>query len=229
MMKKLLEFFRLIGINLLTQCRRLIEFINVLYRYYPNLDFLKLDLSLSLPYFFKSPYAIHKKFLQRQGAEDIYTYGETPLTTLDKISQKVGLTSQDAVFDLGCGPGRTSLWLHSFISCRVIGIEQIPIFVERAQSVAQRFNLKGIEFHLGDIRDFDYSDASVIYLYGTCFDEEFLAPLIEKMRRLGKDSKIITVSYSLNEFTSEPYFEVIKQFPARFTWGEAMVFVQRPR
>lgn len=228
-MNRLREFFCLLGINLLTTWRHLVEFSKVIYRYYPNRQFLRMDLTLSSPYILKSPYTIHKNFLSSHGARDIYTYGETPLTTLERIAQEAELSSEDVVFDLGCGPGRTSFWLRTFIGCRVIGIEQIPIFVERAQSIVDRFDLKGIEFHLADMRYFDYTSATAIYLYGTCFDKDFLAPLIQRLRNSKHAAKIITVSYTLNEFTSQPHFEVIKQFPARFTWGEASVFLQRKK
>jgi SAM-dependent methyltransferase len=225
---RLREFFCLLAINLLTKWRSLVEFIKVAIRYYPNRTFLRLDLNLCLPYLFRSPYSISKRFLQDQGSEDIHTYGETPLTTLEQIAQEAELKADDVLFDLGCGPGRTSIWLHTFVGCRVIGIEQIPVFVQRAQSTVSRFDLTRIEFHQGDIRYADYSNASAVYLYGTCFNADFLEPLIERLRALKPGTKIITVSYELNEFTPEPYFELIKQFPARYTWGEAQVFVQKP-
>ena len=183
-------------------------------------------MALSIPYLFRSPYKISKHYLKQRGAADIYTYGETLLTTLDQIAQEAELSSNDLLFDLGCGPGRTSLWLHSFIGCRIIGIEQIPLFVERAQDLVQRYQLDQIEFRQADMRDVDYTEATAIYLYGTCFDEDFLAPLIEKLRKARPGTKLITVSYALNEFSREPYFKLIRQFPARYPWGEAQIFLQ---
>lgn len=220
------EVFYLLGFNLVVQWRRLIEFIRVVRRYYLKHSFYRIDLHLAGRYFLNSPYAISKRFLKQQGADDIYTYGETPLTTLEQIASRAKLSSNDLVFDLGCGPGRTSFWLRTFIGCEVIGIEQIPTFVWRAQVIQQVCQLDKIEFRLQDMHETDYTGATAIYLYGTCFDEVFLAPLIERFRALERGTKIITVSYSLNEMTSNPCFEIIECFPARYTWGEANVYLQ---
>ncbi len=223
------ELVCLLGIGIRSQWRALVEFVRVVRRYYPNKKFRRLDMALSAPYFLRSPYRISKHFLKQRGAADIYTYGETPLTTLEQIARNAELSSDDLLFDLGCGPGRTSLWLHNFIGCRIIGIEQIPLFVERAQDLIQRFQLDHIEFRQADLRDIDYTEATAIYLYGTCFDEEFLAPLIAKLRKTRPGTKIITVSYELNEFSREPYFKLIRQFPAHYPWGETQIFLQTPK
>lgn len=223
---KIGEFFCLLGIGLRAQWRTLVEFIRVVRRYYPNRQFRRLDWALALPYLFRGPYRISKNFLKAQGADDIHVYGETPLTTLDQIARAAQLSADDVLYDLGCGPGRTSIWLHHFIGCRVIGVEIIPLFVKRAQRLIERYQLDNIEFRQADIKDIDYTDATTVYLYGTCFDADFLEPLINRLRKAKAGAKIITVSYELNEFTPAPYFTLIKQFPARYTWGEAQVFIQ---
>ncbi len=40
---------------------------------------------------------------------------------------------------------------------------------------------------------------------------------------------LITVSYPLTDYTEKPLFELIRSFPAKFTWGEAEVYLQALR
>lgn len=229
MIEALKEYYSLLWLNLLVKKRLIVEYLRVISRYYSNSLFRSADLSLLRRYLFQSPFTISKKFLRGKGDEDIYTYGETPLTTLDLISKECDISSADRVFELGCGRGRCCFWLRCMIGCKAVGIEYIPEFVAAANAVKKEKALQGVEFRLEDILEADYSGATLLYLYGTCYDELFLKKLIKRLSRLPPNTRIITVSYSLNEFTKEPLFEVIKHFDAPFTWGNGEVYVQRRR
>lgn len=218
------EFPKLLWIRFQVSWFQFVEFLKVTAKYYRHLSFFCVDLSLLSQYFWHSPFAISKQFLIEKGEDEIYAYGETPLTTFEKIVRECGIGSDDTVYELGCGRGRTVFWLHHFIGCRVVGIEYIPVYVEKAEKVRQKYNLEGIEFRLEDIRDTDYSPATVLYLYGTCFEDDFIQALIEKFRALPKGTKLITVSYPLTDYTN--LFTVQKQFPATFTWGTTEVYLQ---
>jgi SAM-dependent methyltransferase len=223
---KVCEFLYLVGLNVFVKVRSLWEFIQVASRYYLNFRFLKIDLSLLLAYLFRSPFTVSKQFLKQQGSKEIYAYGETPLTTLELIARRCQLTKDDTFFELGCGRGRTCFWLNCWIGCKVVGIEYIPLFVEKANHIKQRFQVDGVEFRCEDILEASFDDATVLYIYGTCFDDSFIEKLIEKISVLPSGTKIITVSYSLADYTSKPIFEVLNRFPAQFTWGEADVYYQ---
>ncbi|SCA63951.1 hypothetical protein SCG7109_BS_00030 [Chlamydiales bacterium SCGC AG-110-M15] len=112
--------------------RNIIEAWHVCRRYYHNRLFLKVDLLYVFAYLFRNPYNISKRFLKNLGAENVYAYGETPLTTMDLIAKEASITKDDTVFELGCGRGLTVFWLHCFIGCRVIGIEWVPKFLQKA-------------------------------------------------------------------------------------------------
>lgn len=220
------EYLELFWINLAVQKRNLFEFIRVIGRYYPNKTFRKLDSSLLLLYFFNSPYRISKEFLQSRGEEDLYQYGETPLTTLDFIVKECRVSNKDTVFELGSGRGRTSFWLNTFIGCQVVGIEYIPEFVENANVVKERYNVQNVKFLCEDMLQADFNGASVIYLYGTTLEDAFIEKLIERFQKLPVGTKIITISYPLTDYTTRPLFEVMKRFSAKFTWGMADVYLQ---
>ncbi len=160
------------------------------------------------------------------GMADPYLYGETPLTSLQIIAEHCDLKKEDHVFELGCGRGRGCFWLQAFIGCKVTGIELVPTFVEKANHVKDRFKIDQIEFRHGDIAKANYDSATVLYLYGTCFEDVFIEQLINKFKKLPKGTRFITVSYALTEYMRSPLFEVVKVFPVEFTWGEAEVYLQ---
>jgi Histone methylation protein DOT1 len=219
------ECFQLLWLSLLVKKRNFVEFLKVAFRYYPNLTFLKEDQSLLMRYFFKSPFRISKEFMQRRGEKDIHVYGETPLTTLDYIAEICGITRSDIVYELGSGRGRGCFWLNAFVHCKAVGIEFIPEFVQRALAVKQSLHVDGVDFVCEDMLTADYDAATVFYLYGTCFDAVFIKKLIDRFLKVKSGTKIITVSYTLNDYTHQPLFEVMKRFPAMFTWGEADVYL----
>ena len=223
---KLKENLVLLLINLKVKLGNLIEFIRVVFKYYPNLNFFKIDSMLLLSYLLANPFHVSKRFLLQRGERDVYTYGETPLTTLDLIAHICGLSVQDIVVELGCGRGRTCFWLNQFIGCTVVGIDYVPAFIEKAQKIKDRFHVQRVSFLLEDLFQADLTGATVIYLYGTCFSAAFIDLLIERFSQLPEGTKIITVSYALTEYQSEAPFEVLKQFPASFTWGKTDVYLQ---
>lgn len=224
--KSIKEYLSLLLINCKVRTVNFVEYLRVVFNYYSNTSFLKIDSYLVFSYLFNNPFAISKRFLIHRGEEDVYTYGETPLSTLDYITQECRLSPKDTVFELGCGRGRTCFWLSQFIGCSVVGVDYVPEFIQRAKEVQSKFNVQKIEFRLEDLLQSDLTGATVIYLYGTCFNDSFIKSLIERLIHLPRGTKIITVSYALDEYTDKPLFEVLKRFPASFTWGIADVYLQ---
>lgn len=221
------EHFSLLLLHAKVRYINLIEYCRVVFRYYRNHSFCKIDLALLFSYLFQNPYRLSKRFLLKAGESDVYTYGETPLTTLDQIARNCDLNFSDTVIEMGCGRGRTCFWLNQFIGCRVIGIEYVPEFVDKANRIKERFHVKRVEFRLEDFFKADLSEASVIYLYGSCLSSEQIDALIGRFSQLAKGTKIITVSYALTEIDSGAPFEIVKQFSAPFTWGVTTVTLQR--
>jgi hypothetical protein len=224
---KALELFKLIGIKLWVATQNLIEYLKVVWCYYRNPLFRKVDLALLWSYFCNNPYRISRDFLLRRGEANIYAYGETPLTTLEQIVKEAGIGAEDTVFELGSGRGRPCFWLRCFVGCNVIGIEFVPDFVAKANEVRQRFKLSGIDFRHQDMLKADLSGASVVYLYGTCMEDLEIHKLIDQLEKLPEGTKIITVSYPLTDFTDKEFLVVERIFPAKFTWGMADVYLQR--
>lgn len=220
------EFIQLLWLNFAVKKRNFVEYVKVICKYYSNLEFAKVDASILLMYFFHNPFTVSKRFLMQKGVKDVYAYGETPLTSLDRIAKECCIGKHDTVFELGAGRGRGCFWLNSFIGCKVVGIEYVPDFVERVERIKKKCCYPDVRFRQEDMLKSDFSDGSVFYLYGTSYEEAFIFQLVDKFKKLPSGTKIITVSYPLSDYTDKPVFEVMKRFPVQFTWGAADVYLQ---
>ena len=181
---------------------------------------------LKLSYLLDSPYAVSRRYQRHIKADNIYVYGETPLTSLEVIAERTGVTTDDHVFELGAGSGFTSIWLQGVKGCQVTAIEQIPLFCWRLQRTSQRMRLHGIDVRCDDYMESPLEDASIIYLYGSNLDDHVITGLAERMAELPAGIKIITVSFALQPFLHQQAFKVTDRFAVPFEWGEAEVFLQ---
>lgn len=202
------------------------EFLRVLWRYYPNSAFRRVDLGLLFVYFFRSPYRMSRRFLEVKGAKNIHAYGETPLSSLEALVQAAAITADDVVYELGCGRGRSCFWLHHFVGCEVVGVDFIPTFPRAGNWLVERYGIQGVSFREEDMAQVDYSGASVVYLYGTGFERGLLVRLTEALARLPDGAKVISVSYSLNDYCPVQRFRLKEVVPVQFNWGEGRVYIQ---
>ncbi len=180
--------------------------------YYKSPKFALLDLVFGFIALLLNPYRICRKFLEKKGEANVYAYGETPYTSYEKIARECGIGPDDTWIELGSGRGKGCFWLGHFIGCKVIGVEQIPLFTSIANGLSFLFHMKKVRFKRGDIETVDLSKATVIYLYG-------LYPKIQ----VKKGVKIIT--------TAEPLegYQVIKSFWLRFPWGRTTAYLQEQK
>ena len=217
------NFLNLFYLFLTVKFYNIKEEIHVFFRYYCQKKFFFLDIFLKFFYLFKNPYRICKDFLKKRGGKDIYLYGETPLTTMEKIAKKGEITSSDVVFELGAGRGRSSFWLSHFIGCKVIAIEWVPFFAYVANRVIKIFREKKMHFFLQDIFETKFDEATVIYLYGTCLKDEEIQNLLRKFEKLKKNTKIISISYSLSDYSTN--FSYQKKWDVSFPWGDTQAYL----
>lgn len=202
---------QLVIIHLRVAFFNLVEFAKEAFLYYRNPHFAKSDLHLKMKYLLKSPYKVSKEF-SLINQKELYTYGETPLTTLDVIAKKAQILSTDTVFELGSGTGRGCLWLTSFVKCKTVGIDLVPKFIENAESL----KMQDCTFIEGNFLEISLEKASVIYLAATSFDEG----LLEQIKgQLPRGIKVITVSQKMKGLKQ------IGEFEGKFPWGKSKIFL----
>ena len=217
---------KLLGLGLRVKWQECSEFVLVLWQFRSHRRFLLCYCLLSFLYLFSSPYSVSRRYLKWMEADDIYTYGATPLLTLSGIMQRVGISSSDHVFEMGAGSGYTSLWMNLITGCRVTAIELVPGFVRRLRWVVKLFDLTGIEVRQEDYLKTSLDRPTVVYLFASNLADLSIKRLAERLAEMPVGTKIISVSYPLQSYIDFEAFEPVDAFEVNFPWGEADVFVQ---
>jgi SAM-dependent methyltransferase len=156
------------------------EFFKNVYLYWRYPRFALSHIKLIACYLGKNPFHISRKYLENKGEEEVYAYGETPLTTLEEICNQCAIDEGDRVYELGCGRGLTCLWLRHVRGCRVTGVEFVPTFISKAKS----FEGDSLTFLLEDFTKLTFEKADVVYLYGSCLDDASLQKLTQQLQTL---------------------------------------------
>ncbi|HRW58700.1 MAG TPA: hypothetical protein P5048_03670 [Chlamydiales bacterium] len=209
---------KVLGFNLIEECKVALFF------YTKSLKLFFADLYFHALYLTENPFRTSRKFLQKKGQDDVYKYGETPITTFFKIIEKTKVTSNDSFLELGAGRFRTLFFLNIIKKCAASGVEVIPSFCQKAIQLKKAFSLEGFDVLEKDFYDLDLSHYSVIYLYGTSMSDFEIFKLIERFKKLSNTVKIITISYPLSDYSN--HFKIIDKFPVRFPWGITSAYIQ---
>lgn len=186
--------------------------------YWKNLSFKNADKAFFKAYRFSNSYALSRRFLSLRKAENIHAYGETPIKTLDRIGKAVNLNENSIIADLGAGRGRAALFFKHFFQARVIAIEENPFFFQKSRDLD--INMKNEDFFHADL-----SQATHLYLYGTCLKKQEIKTLCRQLNQLPKKPIIITVSYPLNLYHSG--FKLLKVLKGEFPWGQTEVYINQ--
>lgn len=225
-MSTLLSSLSLIGTRLAFELRTFFDQIRTAYKYYSDPLFRKVDLSLLQSYIGDNPYIISKRFLKQRGEANVYAYGETFLTTIDQIVKQAELKNTDVIYELGCGRGRVCFWLALFLKAKVIGLDFVPEYINKANAVCQKFHLNNPTFVCDDFLKADLTNVTAIYLNGTAMSDGDIMLLIQRLIQLPKKTKVITVSFALTEYPLAEHWRFIKSFPGAFSWGKADIYIQ---
>jgi SAM-dependent methyltransferase len=223
-MKSIGESLVLYFIYLVVLLRKMIEEIRVRRRFYGIPSLQRCDLNLKYAYRGINPYKISKQFLLQKGEKEVDVYGETPLTTLAHIAKECEIGPSDSVLELGSGRGRGAFFLSLWTGCTVKAVEWIPPFVKVAKEIADLCKITTVSFHCSDITEMETDDASCVYFCGTCFDDVLIHKIAQKLERLKKGARVISVSFPLTEYSSS--FTLKKQFQGSFFWGKTEIYLQ---
>jgi SAM-dependent methyltransferase len=217
---------RSFSLRILFFWKSVFDFFRTVFCYYGNREFRRADLALLFSYFGVNPYRISRKFLEERGEVEVYAYGETPLASMDKIARECGISSKDTVIELGCGRARTCFWLALVLKAKVIGIDFIPDFIKKGEAVRKKYGIQRLQLKCADFLKEDFKKGTVVYLHGTCMTDGEIVLLSDKLTRMKKGTKVITVSFPLTDYPLADKWELQKQFRASFTWGSTDVYLQ---
>ncbi|MEK7434341.1 MAG: methyltransferase domain-containing protein [Cyanobacteriota bacterium] len=219
----LIKDLKLVYINIKNSFYNFFLFIYEVISFYSNKNLRKIDFE-----FFKI-YAIKDQFtISIQESKEIFgineeefTYGEAVWTSFDKILKFINPPPNAIFYDLGCGIGRICFFTSIKYSLYSKGIELLPTFIKNANHIKNKFDVKNILFIEDDWNKIDISDADIVYVATTCFDDFLLEKLTKKFEILKKNTKIISVS---NELKSDK-IKLLKIISLPFSWGKADVYI----
>lgn len=201
-------------------------FVNLFKYYLWNWKFFLVDTTLCFLYFFRTPFRYIRLHDESHKKQPLGPYGETEFSACEKILSEFNLSKDLSFADMGSGRGRLCFWLRLVRGQKsVIGIERLSLFVERARSVQRWFNVSNVTFLNEDWEKASLEGIDIIYLYGSALDDDRILALATRLQALPKGTKIITTSYSLDEFFPEKFI-VEKKISVRYIWGTSDVYLQ---
>jgi SAM-dependent methyltransferase len=151
------------------------------------------------------------------------TYGEITDEGVQKLIDMIKPTAQDVFYDLGSGVGRmtTKMYLDSPLK-KSVGIELSDSRHTYAMAIQQELKAKKklipgrtLDFKKGDILKANLDDATIVYTASTCFSDEFMKKLTNKLAALKKGLKVFT----LRPLVKHDKFKLVKEFQLPMTWS----------
>ncbi|WP_275667714.1 class I SAM-dependent methyltransferase [Chlamydia serpentis] len=152
-------------------------------------------------------------------------YGETPWSVLSKISKTFDITSQDILYDLGCGLGKACFWFSDVVRCQVIGIDNQPSFIHFSRGIHRKLSSGLTLFCIEDFKNVSLLGASYVYFYGSSFSRRLLNHIILALSEMAPGSVVISISFPLDSFPKgKEAFFTEKSCSVRFPWGKTKAY-----
>ena len=185
----------------------------------PNL--IKFFFYFQLEYLFFSPY-----YYAGKENDGNFTFGFTPISTINKIMKIVGKKSPINlnVLDMGAGDCRILFFLNIYYKYRCLGIEKNNKFIEKALFINKLLKLQDLELINGDFMDVSWLNYAIIFIAWTTFSQEIIASINEK---LIKEQEVGDLVITLSFPVEVKEYAVVYQGKFLFSWGRNMVYVNR--
>ena len=124
----------------------------------------------------------------------------TPQDVVERMLQLAEVTSQDLVYDLGCGDGRIIITAARKYGARGVGVDIEPYRVTESQSNAKKCGVEHlVTFSLQDAMTVDLSPATVVLLYLVHWSTSKLQQIIKRQVKPG--TRIVSHSFGMGNWT----------------------------
>jgi precorrin-6B methylase 2 len=130
------------------------------------------------------------------------TYGEILPSSVTTIINLLNVKQNDVFYDLGSGSGKvvTQFFLQTKAK-KNTGIELVPFRHNIATKIKNKlqttfpdkFSSQQLQFINGDILTQDLTDATIVYMCSTCFSNELLEEITNKLNESNNIRAIITL------------------------------------
>jgi ubiquinone/menaquinone biosynthesis C-methylase UbiE len=140
----------------------------------------------------------HEQRTVAQFTKQAAAFSEAPAikdeAALNLVIQFAGLTDDDELLDVACGPGILTCACAKIVR-RAAGIDITPAMIERAKGLQARDKLDNVSWHFGDVRSLPFPDASFTVVVSRYTFHHLMDPLevLREMKRVGTPSGRIVV------------------------------------
>jgi SAM-dependent methyltransferase len=143
-----------------------------------------------------------RNHLEPQEQNSLAPFVPTPQDVVNRMLQLAGVTSQDVVYDLGCGDGRIVITAAERFGARGVGIDFDPQRIAEANANAERAGVSHlVTFIEQDAMLVDVSDATVVTLYLLSSSNLKLRPRLTEQLKAG--ARIVSHAFSMGDWTAD--------------------------
>jgi precorrin-6B methylase 2 len=139
-----------------------------------------------------------REYIEKCGGNP--TYGEILPESLAQLIKKLELTKKDVLFDLGSGAGKVCIQVALTSPAKAVGIELSSTRHALAQKIKQKIigeyiltDAKKLEFIEGNITEFNLCSGTVFFMCSTCFSDELMKTLTQKLEKIPHLIKIVSL------------------------------------
>ena len=193
-------------------------------RYYRHPGLWRVDWLLWRAYWWRDPYFLAR----REGGRlpvpsETLTYGTTPWVTVASLLQRLDARPGERFLELGAGDGRVAFFARLYAGLTVEAYELLPTFVRVAREIRQRLAVADLTFHQANLLEADLQTADLIYVAGTCLDDETISALEVRLCRLKPGARVVSLSYPFEV----PGLAVVATVDIPVSWGRSTAYLQR--
>lgn len=159
------------------------------------------------------------------GAGGNATYGEILPKSVRHLLTDLKLTKEDVFYDLGSGVGKVAVqvYFESPVQ-KSVGVELSDTRHAGAMQVYDQLK-KNNKLQDGrslvllheNILDTNIQDATVIFLCSTCYSNDLMESLADRIQALKPGARVLT----LKKFKDRPTFKLVKVYELPMTWSES--------
>lgn len=129
-------------------------------------------------------------------------YASTPPAVIEAMLDLANVTSDDIVYDLGCGDGRIVVAAARDSGARGVGIDIDSELIAEATALALREGVSDrATFILGDLFEADFREATVVMLYLQPGPNLRLRPRLRTELQPG--TRVVSHSYDMGDWTPD--------------------------
>jgi len=130
----------------------------------------------------------------RNDVADLAPYVATPMEVVEKMLKMAELSTEDILYDLGCGDGRIVIMAAKTYGAEGVGIDIDSKRIRECEEGAKREGVGDkVRFIHKDATKVDFSEATVITIYLLPESNAILVPLFEKYLKPG--TRVISHNY----------------------------------